>query len=64
MDLHIGELTSEVEIGDQPRSFAPDQVERIVELVIARLEQRGRQRQLKAEAMAISPGLLPRLPWE
>jgi predicted DNA-binding protein with PD1-like motif len=64
MDLHISELTSEVEVGDRPGSLSPDQVERIVELVIARLEQRDRQRQLKAESMAIRPGLLPQLPWE
>ena len=64
MDLHIGELTSEVEVADQPDALAADQIERIVALVIERLEQRERQRRVRAEARAIPPGFLPRLPWE
>ena len=64
MDLHIGELTSEVEVGSGLEALAPEQIERIVTLVIARLEQRERVQRLKMESRAINLGFLPRLPWE
>lgn len=64
MDFHIGELTSEVEVADQQGPLAADQIERIVALVIERLEQRERQQRVKTAARAIAPGFLPRLPWE
>jgi predicted DNA-binding protein with PD1-like motif len=53
-----------VEVADQPGALSSDQVERIVELVIARLERRERERRTRAESMAFNSGFLPRLSWE
>ncbi|MER9059902.1 hypothetical protein [Mesorhizobium sp. M0698] len=64
MDLHIGELTSEIEVADQSGSLPSDQIEQIVAIVVARLEQRERQRRMKSESMRVNPGFLSRLPWE
>ncbi|WP_027666489.1 hypothetical protein [Rhizobium leguminosarum] len=64
MDLHIGELTSEIEVADQSGSLRSDQIEQIVAIVVARLEQRERQRRMKSESMSVNPGFLSRLPWE
>jgi hypothetical protein len=64
MDLHIGNLTSEVDIADQPAGLPAEQIEQIVQIVMARLDKRERERRLKAESMAITPGFVPRLSWE
>jgi hypothetical protein len=64
MDLHIGELTSEIEVADHSGSLRSDQIEQIVAIVFARLEQRERQRRMKSESMSVNPGFLSRLPWE
>lgn len=64
MDLHIGELTSEIEVTDQSGALPSDQIEQIVAMVVARLEQRERQRRMKSESMSVNPAFLPRLPWE
>jgi hypothetical protein len=63
MELHIGELTSEVELGGPASQMAPDQIEDIVRLVIARLDQRERDRQRRAETVAIEPAGMSRSRW-
>jgi hypothetical protein len=64
MEFHIGELNSEIEIGEAAPGVAPAQIEQIVRLVIERLDARERARMRRAETSAIDPNLLPRLPWE
>ena len=64
MEFHIGELTSEIEVGDAASAVAPAQIEQIVRLVIERLEARERERERRAATTAIDPNLLPRQPWE
>lgn len=64
MELHVGELTSEVEIGGSASVLPPQQIEQIVRLVIERLDARERARRQRAEALAITPNLLPRHSWE
>ena len=43
MTLHIGKLTHEVSVHDADMSLSPAQTERIVALVLARLEERARE---------------------
>ena len=64
MELHIGELNSEVEIGGGSPQLPPDQIERIVRLVIERLESRERARQARADSIAIDGSLLRKATWE
>jgi hypothetical protein len=64
MELHIGELNSEVEIGGGSPQLPADHIERIVRLVIERLESRERARKARADSVAIEGSLLRKAPWE
>lgn len=62
MPIHIGELQSEVTAleGDMPLSDA--QIERLVTIVLRRLEQQQRSRERSSEATAIRRASAPPLP--
>lgn len=45
MPVHIERLTSQVSVQDADLGLTPQQIERIVALVIARLEDRAREAQ-------------------
>jgi hypothetical protein len=45
MPVHIEKLTSEVSVQDGGAGLSPAQIERIVSIVIARLEERARDAQ-------------------
>ena len=53
MTVHIGKLTSEVTVQDADMTFSPGQVERIVSLVLSRLEDRAREARRNEAATAI-----------
>jgi hypothetical protein len=61
--LHIERLTSEVTLHDGELSLTPAQVERLVALVLARLEDRAREAQRARAATRLrrqaSPSLEP-----
>lgn len=53
MTVHIGKLTSEVTMQDADMMLSPGQVERIVALVLNRLEERAREARRNEAATAI-----------
>jgi hypothetical protein len=53
MAVHIGKLTSEVTLHDVDVGLTPSQIERIVALVISRLEERAREAERNRCATAI-----------
>jgi hypothetical protein len=53
MTVHIGKLTSEVTVQDADMTLSPGQVERIVSLVLVRLEERAREAKRNQAATAI-----------
>jgi hypothetical protein len=60
MPVHIDQVTSEVGVstGDLPLSAA--QIEKLVGIVLRRLDQRDRERQRLGEATAIRPQAAPK----
>jgi hypothetical protein len=59
MAVHIDQMTSEVGVstGDLPLSAA--QLEKLVALVLRRIDQRDRERQRTREATAVRPQAAP-----
>jgi hypothetical protein len=53
MTVHIGKLTSEVTVQDADMTISPGQIERIVSLVLVRLEERAREARRNQAATAI-----------
>ena len=53
MTVHIGKLTSEVTVQDADMSLSSGQIERIVALVLNRLEDRAREARRNEAATAI-----------
>jgi hypothetical protein len=53
MTVHIGKLTSEVTVQDADTMLSPAQVERIVSLVLSRLEDRAREARRNQAATTI-----------
>jgi hypothetical protein len=53
MVMHIGKLTSELTLHDADAMLTPAQIERIVALVIARLEERALEARRNHEATAV-----------
>jgi hypothetical protein len=51
--MHIGKLTSEVTVQDVDMMLTPAQIERIVTLVLARLEERAREAHRSTHATAV-----------
>lgn len=53
MTVHIGKLTSEVTVQDADMTLSPAQIDRIVSLVLVRLEERARESRRNQAATAI-----------
>jgi hypothetical protein len=53
MTVFLGKLTHEVSVHDADMTLSPAQTERIVSLVLARLEERAREARRNQEATAI-----------
>jgi len=53
MTIHIGKLTHDVALHDADMTLSPAQVERIVALVLVRLEERAREARRNEAATAI-----------
>jgi hypothetical protein len=53
MPVHIEKLTSDVTIQDGGTSLSPAEIERLVTLVVARLEQRARDAERARAATAL-----------
>lgn len=53
MTVHIGKLTSEVTVQDADTTLSPAQIERIVSLVLSRLEDRAREARRHQNATVI-----------
>ena len=64
MTVHVEEMVSEVTVvrGDLP--FTEAQLDEVVDVVIARLEQRKRDRQQARAATQLRPGSTPLSPGE
>jgi hypothetical protein len=54
MTVHIGKLTSEVTVQDADMMLTPGQIERIVALVLVRLEERAREARRNQAATTIN----------
>lgn len=64
MPIHIGELQSEVEAVDGDLPLSATQIERLVALILRRLEQEQRARASAREASVIRRASAPPLPIE
>jgi hypothetical protein len=53
MPVHVGQLTSDVSLHDGDLPLSEAQMERLVRLVLERLEQKQREQQLAREATTI-----------
>lgn len=62
MPIHIDEMQSDVSVFDGDLPLSDAQVERLVELVMRRLERKRRERELDREATTIHRSSLPPLP--
>lgn len=50
MPVHVEELTSEVTVAEGELPLTPEQIEKLVRLVLARLDARGRDAERAGEA--------------
>ena len=55
MPVQIDELTSEVTVMDGEMPLSPAQVEKLIKLVMARLEERKRREKQRREATTLRP---------
>ena len=53
MTVHLGKLTHEVSVHDANMTLSPAQIEKIVNLVLVRLEERAREARRNEAATAI-----------
>jgi hypothetical protein len=53
MTMHIGKLTHDVTLHDADATLSPAQIEKIVTLVLARLEERAREARRSEAATTI-----------
>ena len=54
MPMHIERLTSEVSLQDGDLPLTPPQIERLVALVLSRIEARSREQELARKATKLS----------
>lgn len=59
MKMHIERLTSDVTVQDTDIGLTPQQIEKIVALVICRLEQRARESQRASAATQLRRNAAP-----
>lgn len=64
MSIHIGELQSEVEVVDEDQPLSEAQIERLVAIILSRLERERRARAAAREATVIRRAAAPPLPIE
>lgn len=62
MPVHIQQLTSEVLPLEADLPLSAEQIERLIQLILRRLEQQQRSEQQQREAVALRTGSLPPLP--
>lgn len=62
MPVHIQNLTSEVTPLEADFPLSPEQIERLVQIVLRRLEQHQHDEQQHRESTALRPSVLPPLP--
>ena len=60
MPVYVGEMTSEVTAADGELPLTPGQIETLVRIVLARLDQATRDREYNREATTVRPHANPR----
>lgn len=64
MPLHIESLTTVVEYSEEELGLSAEQVEKLVEVLLARVDERDRERGDREEATGLRRGVTPPLPVE
>jgi hypothetical protein len=59
MSVHIDQMTSEVGVSAGELPLSPAQIEKLVAILLRRLDQRDRERQRLGEATAVRPQAAP-----
>jgi hypothetical protein len=59
MPVHINELTSEVAIGAGELPLSPQQLEKLINLVLRRIAEKDRQARLTKEATKLGQSVIP-----
>ena len=64
MPVHIDEMNSEVSVFDGDLPFSPAQLERLIQIVLQRLDQREQGKRQHLEATRLRSRAAPPLPLE
>ena len=59
MPVHVGNMESDVTVMDSDMPFGEQQMERLVEMVCKRLEQKKRERERVEESTTLKPSAQP-----
>jgi hypothetical protein len=62
MPIHVGEMTSDVNAFDSDLPLSEAQIEKLVEIILRRLERKQREKELDREATTIRRSSAPPLP--
>lgn len=62
MNVHIEQIHSEVTVYDADLPLSPEQIERLVKIVLQRLDQQQRERQANRSATAMRSSVIPPRP--
>jgi hypothetical protein len=60
MPVHVDEMTTEVDAFEGDTPLSQTQLNKLVEMVLARIEAKQRERELLQESTQIRPGSIPR----
>jgi hypothetical protein len=62
MPIHVGEISSDVSVFDSDLPLSEAQIEKLVAIILQRLEKKQREQELSREATVIRRSSAPPLP--